>query len=494
MEDKNGEWRLRSGIWAQSNDGFSLISTAQGRPVSPHLSVDDIASLLNAPVDDASTPRSFPPEFKFSPEDGKPLLRQAVSRVVIDWMPPSGNAYYASTASTTIRGLRQAAHSLELTNLNSRRADADPDEEMEPPPPGDYEFFSGTFGTLSAALLALDPSKGLVFGWLPASRRWAALEGVKGQLLEECRLSRTAWRAEVSSSAGGLARTVFLPTEQGIACLTPDMSSLSYGVTYIGDAPVVGAPIAFDNKVWAPLRQPDGSLRFVGLNDKGQLQAEATIDLTVDLGQMGLPVSYSRNALWLSSQGVLRLQKQADGRIGATFVNWPRNFKPSFEFGCPYLASDGGLWQLCFDAQEGRYAYVRIDRPEPEIEPTTAPRLSSGSVNFRFTSKSKSPPWQEPEHGDDTGSNEFVVPLLESPDGEAVIGLRLASQSGLAEVLESKERMQNALYFDGASHEVRFHSSNIAEPWRVRLFIHDGTLWAYHPLGLVRRIQGWRLA
>jgi hypothetical protein len=72
-----------------------------------------------------------------------------------------------------------------------------------------------------------------------------------------------------------------------------------------------------------------------------------------------------------------------------------------------------------------------------------------------------------------------------------VLGLRLKTTAGLADVLRSTDRLRAVLVLDDAFSQTAFHTIMVAEPWRLRLFVHDGLLWAYHPL--LSRIDGWTL-
>ena len=120
-----------------------------------------------------------------------------------------------------------------------------------------------------------------------------------------------------------------------------------------------------------------------------------------------------------------------------------------------------------------------------------APRLCSGSFNYRFAAKLKTAPWEEPEHGDDGGKNQAVMPLLESGTGGSVFGVKFATSAGLSSVLRSSDRLAAQLVQDDELRETVFHTFAVSEPWRLRLFVHEGMLWAYHPL--LSRIDGWNL-
>jgi len=491
MKEKDGEWLLPSGTWAQSEEAFALVETACGRLVSAQASVLDIADLLGATFDDATPSQFYPPEFSCSPSTGE-LLGKPPAHATVGWAPPFGNAPMNAGGPSEARGLRRTHHALELRDIKARRAETDPGDNMEPPPPGEYQFFSVPFSSVAASLIAMDPTKGTLFGWLPASHSWQPMDGAGDALLDECHLPHHSWRAEIAKPVDGPANMLFVPTQTGLACITPDVASLSYDVVHVGNAPAIGSPIAFDNRIWVPLQAEGGTIKFICVETDGNLSGEVTLEIAVSAADMGLPVSYGRVAVWVCNAGQFRLQKQNDGGVSASFTPWPNHVNPRFDFGSPYLASDGALWQFCFNAVTDCYVWVRVDRAQLEIADTTTLRLCSGTVNFRVAMKTKAPPWEEPEHTDDTASNEFVIPLLESSVSDAVIGLRLASDTGIAKTFESKERIPYTLCFDSNDSEVRFFSGNAPEPWRIRLFIHSGMLWAYH--SRARRIHGWKLA
>lgn len=494
--DKNwATWGMGSGEWAHSERGFALTKTSSGCTVS--LPPADVVYFYQQPVDQDNPALRFPPEFRFSPDSGKALILPTLSAAT-GWIPPSGNPAVSGSVAWGVHGLRQTGASLALADPARRSADADPDRELVNPPPGNYFFVSAKFGLQAPALIAIDPFKGQLFAWLPNSARWVPL-AAEGPMLEEFDVSvapsvslapESAWRAELLIDTDTSASMLYLPTRAGLACLTLDIASLSYRVVYLGGMPAAGSPIAFGGHLWVPL--VDGPrIRFIGVNGDREV-AEAELAEVVDTGAIGLPVSSGRAALWLCEKGQLRL-RQNDGGVVASWAPWPDRLTPRFEFGSPYCSTDGSLWQICQHQETGLYQYVQIDRATSETpRETTAPRLCSGRANFRFANRQKVHPWEEPPQGDDIGSNEFVLPLVESDDGKQVVGLRFGSEEGIAALFTRAERVPYSLYFDSDSGEMCFHSGTHAQPWRLRLFVHNGHLWAYHPEAT--RIQGWRLA
>ncbi|WP_414440234.1 hypothetical protein [Burkholderia sp. 22PA0106] len=490
MEENWETWGMRSGEWAQSDRGFTLAKTSLGHSV--FLQTPDIALLYRQPHDGGRPPRYFPTEFAFSPETGQSLCAAPVSASP-GWIPPFGNAAASALTGSSVHGLKRTAAGLLPADLKSRRADADADAQMPNPPPGNYFFCSLPFGTPAHALVAINPFNGELHAWLPGTAVWAPLEA-RGVALEEFESTEAAWRAELALDAESSTSRLYIPTRSGLACLIADVGGLVYTVAHIGNAPAVGSPLAFAGDIWAPLVDADGQIRFVAARD-GKLQAEVSTGVRRDeVGEIGLPVAIGRTALWLTEHGQLRL-RQSDGGVTASFTRWPEGLTPCFQFGSPYLSGAGGLWQICRNERTGDYCYVSIERErtQAEISEPTGPRFCSGQAVFRFATRHKALPWVDLGLGDDTGSNEIVIPLVEAAGGSQVIGIRVRNDNGVDAIFERKaERIPFALCFDDNDSEVLFYTASHTAPWRLRLFAHDGMLWAYHPDAL--RIQGWRLA
>lgn len=487
----SGDWPLPSGVWQVDDAGdWTLQRSADGQNVSPLLGQADIGKLMHArrlPAAEGAPVRQFPPEFAFDPVTGAALQVPPDTAVAPPWVPPFGAHAVSDIPLPGAAGLRQASVPLKLADQRAREEHAQADASMPMPPPGKYEFFSAQFGTCAPALLALDPRKAALHAWLPATKRWLALEPESGGLLAESDLEHGAWRAELVPDFNSV---LVLPTSHGLACIRPDVPSLTYVVEHVGGAPCVAAPVWFQNRLWAPLRDDDGRIRFANLDAAQTPGSDVLLDGAVQLGKVGAPVAYNRMAVWPCAHGQLRLQLQPDGHVAASFTPWPEGLVPHFEFGSPYLSRDGGLWQLCFEHSRGTYVYVKLGAQSEQAD-ALAPRLCSGSFNYRFATKLKTAPWEEPEHGDDGGKNQAVMPLLESGSGNSVFGVKFATSAGLSSVLRSNERLAAQLVQDDEFRETVFHTFAVSEPWNVRLFVSENKLWAYHPL--LSRIDGWNL-
>lgn len=485
-------WRLGSGVWERNANaqGFTLSQTAFGYAPAASLSTDDLACWLQAGLASGTAAGLHPPEFRYCVDSGEELRRPAAKADGGIWIPPFGTSSLVQRAARTAMGLRQTSLSVSLSRRRERRADSDPDVTRPLPPPGDYEFFSVPAGTNVPVLLALDPSKGMLCAWLPRTQKWESMEHDGGGLLAVTRLGRPSWRCEVSQTESGCL--MFLPSEEGLACVRPDAVGLVFRARYVGGEPAIGAPLRFGDQVWVPLRGRSGQLKFVSADLQGEPGEVIDLpDLPTEMGSLQAPLTDGRLAIWPAESGQLVLRKQASGAIECGFIPWPTGLHPAFEFGSPFLSRDGSLWQLCFDTAAGTYVYLQLGIERPEREPTTAPRLCTGGYNFRFAAKFRTAPWLEPEHGDDSATDEVVLPLLESTASSSVLGVKLTSTDALANVLASSERIRVELVLDDDTSQTSFHSLSVAEPWRLRFFVHEDYLWAYHPL--LNRLDGWGL-
>lgn len=478
-------WPLESGFWSLdptgTGTGWVLDRSHGDQPVSGAVTRADQALLLQTASNPDAPQALYPHEFLHCPGTGRMLQRRPAGPVAGHWAPPFGSA---PCISGTVRGLRQSSHAIQLTRQVAREAHDDPDALFAPPPPGDYQFISAPAGSLVPVLLALDPAKGLLCAWLPESKRWVPMKQVGGGGLAVSRLARAAWRCEVI--VDGLRSLIVLPTEAGLACLRPDVLSLSYTVTYAGGAPVIGAPLQVDELIWAPLRLADGGIRFVSANVNGE--AADAVALSIDsqvasgVSRLDAPLTDGLTSIWPSDTGQLLLRKPSEtvAPLQASFKLWPGGVEPAFQFGSAYLSQDGRLWQLCLDTVHDQFFYLQLGVEQPDQHPATTPRPCSGRFNYRFTARSKSAPWSDPDQGTDANTREVVLPLLETSCGDVVLGLKLETTAGLEHVLSDKTPVSTVLVLDDPTRQIAFHRFKVAEPWRLRVFVHDGRVWAYH--------------
>lgn len=485
------DWALPSGTWTRNAEtgAFSLLVSSLGNAPSPLLSEGDISHALVASVSDSSRGAVFPPEFNFDPDTGLSLNRITDASDPL-WIGPYG-ASRAKAGTRAVRGLRQSSILLSLRRQRARRVEDDSDRKLKLPPAGRYEFFSIPAGTVASSLLAIDPSKGHVYVWLDQGARWEAMEHIDGGMLAETRIDRVDWRAEAAVDA--LTARVFLSTDDGLACLVPDAVGLSFKVSYHGGSPALASPVQFGDHIWAPLGTAKGAITFVGLDLEGasSTQVELRDDALDSLGRIAAPVTNASDIIWVTERGQLLLQRKASGVLEGSFEPWPEFIEPALRFGSPYLSSDGLLWQLCIDERSGTFVYAKLGRGNWETRDAQPPRLSSGNFNFRFSTKYRTAPWIEPEHGDDSASDSVVMPVIESVENFTVFGIKFKSTKGIESLLSQSERTRVVLIVDDANTQTEFGTLTVPDPLELRLFVHDAHLWAYHPDHT--RLEGWAL-
>lgn len=500
MGDALKPWPLPSGTWKPSDGttGFTLELTANGHQVSKDLSPEDIAILLRTgkhPHPDQAK-AIYPPEFKYCSVTGDSLVCPEPPRSANPWVPPFGVLPVGGrTKNPIVRGLRQTMDPLSLHRRSERGPKLDPDAELPLPPPGEYEFFSVPAATKSPVLMALEAQKGIVYLWRPASKTWERLQHAGPDQLAHSSISFSRWRCEASCQ--DFESMFFLPTKSGLAVVRPDALGLSYQVNHHGGGPVVGAPVQFGESVWAPVVSPDRKLSFANVNINTGSPAEplaCSMENEIDWNSNPLhpPLAYLKVAIWPHATGQLMLENDSAGSsIVARFIPWPEGMDPVFEFGSVFFSRDGQFWQLCFDSSKDCYVYLQLGTERPEVYPATTPRLCTGFFNYRFATKYQTPPWREPEQGDDSGTDEVVLPLLESGHNSAVIGLRIETTQGIVSMLQSNDRMRVDFVLEDDTSQTTFYTCAVMKPWRMRVFIHEGRLWAYHPD--MQKIKGWDL-
>ncbi|SBV36772.1 conserved hypothetical protein [uncultured Stenotrophomonas sp.] len=483
----DGFWDLPSGRWAKAQGAalasYFLTATREGHALPPALDPQDALRLVGARQREG---RTFPPEFGFDPDDGH-VLPAPTTGARSTWLPPFGDG-----GDDAVRGLRRTPTALTLPTSGTYTESDDPERTLPLPPPGRHEFFVLPSVSGSKELLALDAEQGALHLWLPAAGRWAALEQLDGGLLADSPLPHEAWRCEFANDASG-GLHLFLPTSNGVACLQLDWLRLGYHVGYVGDGACCGAPILWRDEIWAVLRDAQGGVRLQATTAASGLAGGTLKVADVVAGErFAAPVCVRRQVIWPGMHGRLVLEVQANGSLAAHYRPWPEGMSPKFDFGAPYLAREGQLWQACWSEHDESHAYLRLDGRDMEQRLASAPRLCTGQINYRLAARMKLPPWADPEHGSDADSRALFIPMLESAVDAGVLGVRIDTTDGLEATIGSGERVRAVVELHSDHRlETRLYTLNVPAPWQGRAFVHDDTLWFYHPE--LKSVAGWEL-
>ncbi|WP_295412705.1 hypothetical protein [uncultured Thiodictyon sp.] len=454
-------------------------------PVDDQYSKPELAELVGARLcreDDATV--LYPGLFRYSTVTGKPLSDPLASKAE-SWLPPFGRSHTADPFG--MPGLRQTHINLALAR--TLLPEQDPGALLPLPPPGDYHFFVGNLAARRASLLAIEPRKGMLYLFRDSQSRWVEVRG-QHQLLPESSLATSQWSLACPDAG---RQQLYLPTDRGLALLDINILSLSYDLRLFPGR-CMGAPVCFQGKqIFVPV---------IADGDKGGILQIATGDpsridpLEFKRCFLAEPFAASlvdqRRIIWLNRLGQLILKfDDTTQRPNSSFIPWPAGFQPCFQFGSPYRARDGVLWQLGFDQARGRYEYLTLAHNQPERHETASPRFGSGTINFTLETQLRSHPWLDPETVSDAGSRHIVAPLLESPNKSAFC-VRIPWNQGADDLFSSQGKHAAVFRLVMEHGDIDFFMKKLTRPWLTRAFVYRHELYLYHP-DFDRHIPGWKL-
>ena len=384
-------------------------------------------------------------------------------------------------------GLRQTHVNLGLARTLA--PEQDPGTQLPLPPPGDYHFLVGNLCARRASLLAIEPRKGMLYVFRDPLSLWVELRG-QHQLLPESTLATSHWGLACPDAG---KQKLFLPTDRGLALLDINILNLSYELRLFPGR-CMGSPVCFQGaRVFVPviadgdkggILQIDtgNTSRFEQLEFKHHFLAEPFAATLVD----------HRRIIWLSQLGQLILTfDDSTNKPTISFISWPVGFQPCFQFGSPYRARDGVLWQLGFDQSQGRYEYLTLASNHPERQETASPRFGSGTINFTLETQLRSHPWLDPETATDAGSRHIVAPLLESPNRSAFC-VRIPWNQGADDLFNSQGKHAAVFRLVMEHGDIDFFTKKLTRPWLTRSFVYRNEFYLYHP-DLDQYIPGWKL-
>jgi len=422
----------------------------------------------------------YPGEFLYSPVSGTKLPKLADPSAA-DWMPPRGNG-----PALACQGLWQTPLNL---SLRPREIQERPDSEIPVPPSGDCVFMAGRFATHAALLLAVNPRKGLLHAYLRHARQWLEVRK-SGLPLPESSLDLAHWGAARADATG---RRLFLPTDTGLAVLDFNPMALRYAIQGRIPGHCLGAPAFWDGRIVVPCRDEAGNGGLWSVSPDLATQEWLACEGVKQCGPLRPPLVESRQILWLGQGGQVMLKHNGQGELVPSFIPWPEDYSPCFEFGCPYQLK-GELWQLCRHLATAEYWYVRLGFADPEKHKAQSPRFSSGHRLFRQQAEILGEPWGEREKDLHPlrKANETVIPLLEAAN-KTVLCVRFQSELGYP-VLFSQgldDLAEFELLGDGGW--VPFFARKMKMPWQVRPFVYEGHLYLYDSDASNGIIPGWEL-
>ena len=100
--------------------------------------------------------------------------------------------------------------------------------------------------------------------------------------------------------------------------------------------------------------------------------------------------------------------------------------KPDFRFGAPYLDRMGKFYQLCQNANEG-WIYLELNASNAAIQMKSSFRFTTGRVKYSFQDAILGDIWTE--SGGGSQDQKLMVPLIEDPHQQHVLGFRFEEDS-----------------------------------------------------------------
>jgi hypothetical protein len=491
VEEQTESWHLRSGTWSRDpeSESWRLAAAANGTVVNPRLSTQDLGRMIGASRD-TSTGQWFPLDFSYSPQTGTPL-RITIQPLDSPWVPPFGAPALSDMAApVSAGGLRCTSAPLRLVRSNGRFDPAgDADRTLPALPPGRHRFLVHKFDVASPTLMAIEAEHGNLLVLLPESKTWISLEQAAGASLAQGLSNARGWRMEAVTT--NRCATLYLPTANGLAAVTPTLLGLSYTAEHFGQGPALGGPVACAGEIWLPVLGDNGVVNLVGKPRGTAPPIALRTPAPAPTNGFEAPVFDRLHVIWPSEEGQLILGLDEEGNKSADWIAWPDELKPTFSLGCPYLSPRGFFWQPCSRGQSESLEYVQMGWVGPERIPVGTPRVCTGHLSYDQERRIVGDPWREPEHAIDRTSSEVVVPLIESELERAVVGLRIHAPKGIFALLESEERHHAVLQVQAEDRaDVQFGTLSVARPWLASLFIYDAHFWVYHPE--LSQALGWK--
>lgn len=499
---KSELWELESGKWQaeSSGKGFKLVETNTGEKVSADLTNADLQTILNLPKHPDNVDWLYPPEFSYCSETQTKLVRQDLSEEK-PWIPPFGVLPINEREKGVVRGLSQSDFGLNVKNLLNRSEDDEPDARITKPfPKPDYQFLSIKTNSFDNFLVALSPLDADLYLYTPGKNKWVHLEPKDKSYFAPTELTYDSWRCEAITINN--VTELFIPTNRGLANLKIDVLTLQYEVKYFGEAKCCASPIYFLDSIMQPVQSDsDGielKLFLLKSEEVKTLKFQDNIDIS-KLNNIQAPISTTSFVTWLCDEGQIILEnKKSTSELVLNFLSWSSDLVPNFKRGCPYLHSDGNLYQLFFNKIKKVENYLRIDAPDVEGFKSTSQRVTVGHTNFHLSKKNESPPWSsEGEFGILHPSAEMKLtwPLIEFDLGKAILSFSFGLSQGQSTVSlrDSQEKLIGSLMFiDENNAEVKISSFCVSTPWRVKAFIYSKKMWFFHPD--FSHILGWNVA
>ena len=469
----------------------------------------------------------FPPDFAFCPQCGAALQQPA------GWLAGSLSAANAASASGPAsavvdggapwlgpyadqdlpehvpKGLALSAFSLAarlpLPALPSANPGiARPDTSLPAPPAAPCVFFSGRFGFAEPRLLALAYRQNVLQYWNPHAKDWQLLAAAGVAAAGSAPDPQTGFAdpaftnadyyclAPMSDEPGAVA---IVPTHHGLMQLKINPLLGSYELQPVLAANLLSAPGRVFQHLACLYWQQDQIMLWTRATEGASVLASSHdqhwptgIPAQCAAG-WSRPVAYQGKLIWLHAQGHLLWQPGSAPK----WLPWPQGWQPRHAYAAPMQSRDGRLWLL--GQQQQAYGFLELGSTQPQQEAADGARLGFAQCVFRLGHPLHGEPWGSFTLENENDHNALVWPLLGCYDSDkrqqGALVVRMPGYVGTAEQLFiSRASIDSKLEWVGETH-LELERLQLARPWELSCFVHDGCLWMAHPDWT--QMRGWRL-
>lgn len=479
-------WDLPSGTWYEhKNNGYRLQHRSNIK-VPEHMHFGVLKHLLNLP---SSAAQIFPPEFKYHPDSGEPLvaLQQSTQHY---WLGAYGNSVDVINQPKGGRqnGL-QLSENLRLLKQFPTDYSAAAPKEIPFHLTGSYEFLSICIGTAYPQLIAFNKMNGDLYLLNEVLNEWIPLEAV-GMRLAPCpKALLDAWQVVSFLNPETQQHQLYVLTERGLACLSIQGLELTYKVEYQHPQGIcLSAPTYWNKRLIVPMLI-DQQVKIVDFFTQQitEIQSEGSLTEALFFEKIVYNAQY---LIWVGATGQLILHSDAEHQLSSRYEQWLPTIKPDFRFGAPYLDRMGKFYQLCQHGDDG-WVYLELNAGNNPMQMKSAFRFTTGNVRYSFQNVILDDIWAESSHS--AQDQKIMVPLIEDLQQRRILGFRFEEDSSQA--IDHKLTTENVqdiiLFLDSPDHEGLIHRISVKKPLKSRFFYHQNYLYFYNPN--LTTLSGWEV-
>jgi hypothetical protein len=486
LNQENLAWDLPSGTWHQNkNNGYTLYQQSNVKvPHRMHFGV--LKHLLNLP---SYAEQIFPPEFKYHPDSGEPLTPTGKQSEHY-WLGAYGNSVDVSDQPKAARqnGL-QLCEKLRLLKQFPEDVSAAAPKRISFDLPGSYEFLSICIGTPYQQLIALNKIDGALYLLNEVLDKWEALESV-GVRLAACPSALiNAWQVVSFFNAENNQHQLYIPTTRGLACVTVQGLELSYKVEYQHPQGIcLSSPTYWNKRLIVPMLI-DQRVKIIDIftHEMVEIATDGHLSEALYFEKVVYDPQY---LIWVGTTGQLVLHSDAAHNLSSRYEQWLPTIQPDFRFGAPYLDRMGKFYQFCQNANQG-WIYLELNASNAAMQMKSSFRFTTGRVKYSFQDTISGDIWTESGHS--AQDQKIMVPLIEDPHQQRVLGFRFEEDSSqsIDYKLTTETAQDIILFLDSPNHAGLIHRISVKKPLESRFFYHQNHLYFYNPN--LTELSGWEV-